>query len=270
MNRDQKAQVIEEVAAEIREADAVLAVDFRGISVKQSADLRARLQEAGATFRVVKNRLTQRAADQAGAEALKGLLEGPTAFAFVRGDAAVAAKALAGFRRETQRLEFKGGTMDGDVLTAADVDAIARLPAREALYGQLVAVTASPLTGLVRGLAGLLQGLAIQLGQIHERGLIGEGAPGASGDGAPGAEGAVSAGEEEETPAGGADDASEEPAPPEEEPGVAAAEEEPAPAEEASAEEPTPAEEAPGAPAAEAETAAQEEESSARAPSEGE
>ena len=113
MNRDQKAAVIEEVAGQITEAEAVFAVDYRGISVPQAAELRTRLRDADASFRVVKNTLTERAADQAGAEGLKELLEGPTAMTFVRGDAAAAAKALRDFRRQTQLLEFKGGWMNG-------------------------------------------------------------------------------------------------------------------------------------------------------------
>ncbi len=173
MNRDQKAAVIEEVAREIDAADAIFAVDYRGISVKQSADLRGRLEDAGASFRVVKNRLSLRAADQAGADGLKSLLEGPTALTFVRGDAATAAKTLAGFRREHGLLVFKGGTLNGDALSAEEVEAISRLPSRDALYGQLVGVAASPLSGLVRGLAGLISGLGSQLRQIEEQGLVG-------------------------------------------------------------------------------------------------
>ena len=95
MNREQKAAAIAEIAAQIKESEAVFAVDFRGISVPQAADVRTRLRDADATFRVVKNTLTERAADEAGAEALKPLLEGPTALTFVRGDAAMAAKAIA-------------------------------------------------------------------------------------------------------------------------------------------------------------------------------
>ena len=184
MNRDEKAAVIEEVAREIGAAEAIIAVDYRGISVKQSAELRGRLGEAGASFRVVKNRLSARAADQAGAESLKGLLEGPTALTFVRGDAAVAANELAAFRREHGLLVFKGGTLDGDALAAEDVEAISRLPARDVLYGQLVGVTASPLNGLVRGLAGLISGLASQLGQIRDQGLAAGDADGATGEAA--------------------------------------------------------------------------------------
>ena len=174
MNREHKAAVIEEVAAEIRESEAVFAIDYRGISVRQAGDLRVRLGDVGASFRVVKNTLTERAADQAGTAELKQYLEGPTAFAFVRGDAATAAKALAAFRRETRLLEYKGGLIGDRTLTAEDIDTISRLPAREALQAQFVGVLASPVTGLVRGLAGLVSGLATALDQIQEQGLIGD------------------------------------------------------------------------------------------------
>jgi large subunit ribosomal protein L10 len=196
MNREQKAAAIAEIAEQIKESDAVFAVDFRGISVPQAADVRTRLRDANATFRVVKNTLTERAADEAGAEVLKQLLQGPTALTFVRGDAALAAKAIATFNRETQLLEFKGGLMNGDALDAEQVKAISRLPAREVLYGQLVGVVASPITGLVRGLNALIQGLALQLGQIaemKERGEIPAGEAPAAEAPAPAAEEAPSA-----------------------------------------------------------------------------
>jgi len=176
MNRDQKAAVIDEVAAQIGEAQAIFAVDYRGLSVKQAADLRARLIQLDANLRVVKNTLTERAADKAGAEVLKQFLEGPTAFTFVKGDPVLAAKALAAFRRETQKPEFKGGWMDGRELTADDLEALSRLPSLEVMHGQLVGMVAQPLTGLVRSLNALLSGIAIALGQIHEQGLVGEAA----------------------------------------------------------------------------------------------
>jgi large subunit ribosomal protein L10 len=177
LNRDQKAAVIDEVAAEITGADAVFAVDYRGISVPQAAELRTRLRDADASFRVVKNTLTERAAVKAGAEALKDLLEGPTAMTFVRGDAAAAAKALSDFRRSTggTLLQFKGGWMNGAPLEAPEIEAIAKLPSREALYGRLVGMVASPLTGLVTSLNGLIGGLARQLQQIAEQRNVAEG-----------------------------------------------------------------------------------------------
>ena len=172
MNRDQKAAVIEEVASQIEEAQAIFAVDYRGLTVKQAADLRGRLIEIDANLRVVKNTLTERAADQAGAEVLKQFLEGPTAFTFVKGDPVLAAKAIAGFRRESQLPEFKGGWMDGKELTIADLEALSKLPSLDVMHGQLVGMIASPLAGLVRSLNALLSGIAIALGQIAEQGLV--------------------------------------------------------------------------------------------------
>ena len=174
MNKDQKAAVVDEVAAQIQEAEAIFAVDYRGISVPQAADLRQKLTEAGANFRVVKNTLTIRAADKAKAEELKQLLEGPTAFTFVHpdGDVALAAKALATFTREHNLLEFKGGRMSGEPIEVEQIQALARLPARDVLHGQLVGMVASPLTGLVRGLNQLIAGLASQLQQIADQGLV--------------------------------------------------------------------------------------------------
>jgi large subunit ribosomal protein L10 len=221
MNRDQKAAAIEEVATQIQESEAVFAVDYRGISVPQAADLRTRLTDAGARFRVVKNTLTQRAADQAGVESLKEYLEGPTAFTFVvgDGDVALAAKALATFRRETNLLTFKGGVMGGDPLSAEQLEALSRLPARDVLHGQLVGMIASPITGLVRTLNALISGLAIQLGQIAEQGLVGGDAPAAEEQAAEEAEAPAEEATAEEAPA------DEAPAEEAEEPAAEAAEE---------------------------------------------
>jgi len=179
LNREQKAQVIEEVAGAIQESSAVFAVDYRGISVPQAAELRTTLRAADSTFAVVKNTLAERAADQVGADGLKELLKGPTAMTFVRGDAAAAAKALRDFRRGTggTLLEFKGGWMNGQPLTPEDVDAIAQLPSRDVLIGRLVGLIASPISGLATALNNLPAGLARQLQQIQDKGLIGGGAP---------------------------------------------------------------------------------------------
>ena len=170
MKRDQKSQVIDELAAQLGEAQAIYAVDYRGISVPQAAELRASLREQDASFRIVKNTLTLRAADKAGVEAIKQLVaEGPTALTFVRGDAALAAKALDSFSRRANVLEVKGGVLEGQVLAAEDVRRLARLPSREVLTAQFAGVVASPLTGLVRGLGSMVSGLAIALAQVREK-----------------------------------------------------------------------------------------------------
>jgi large subunit ribosomal protein L10 len=172
MDREQKTAVVEQLTEELKGATAIFAVDYRGISVPQAAELRDGLREADARFRVVKNRLTLRAADAAGTDVLKGHLTGPTALALVQGDAALAAKTLRRLGTEWELLTYKGGLMDGEELDSDSFTAIAKLPGREALNAQLAGVVASPLTGLVRGLGSMIQGLALQLGQIAEQGLV--------------------------------------------------------------------------------------------------
>lgn len=179
MNREEKSAAIKEIVAEIEGSEAIFAVDYRGISVPQAAELRSKLREADASFRIVKNRLTKIAADEAGEERLAELLSGPTALTFVRGDTAQAAKAITTFNKEHEVLTYKGGFMEATSLDEVAFKSIAKLPGREVLNGQLAGVVASPLTGLVRGLGSMIQGLALQLGQIAEKGLVSGEAPAA-------------------------------------------------------------------------------------------
>jgi len=175
VNKEEKAAAVDEIAQRLGEAEAIFAVDYRGISVTEAAELRSSLREADATFRVVKNRLAKRAAEQAGTNELQDLLDGPIALTFIKGDAVIAAKAIATFARQHDVLEYRGGIMDGEPLDPEKFGAIARLPGLDVLHGQLVGVTASPLTGLTRGLAAMISGLAVGLGQIAEKGLVGGG-----------------------------------------------------------------------------------------------
>ena len=170
MRKEQKTQVVDELAARLEEALAIYAVDYRGISVPQAAELRASLREHDASFRIVKNTLTLRAADKAGVEAIKELVSaGPTALTFVRGDAALAAKALDGFSRRANVLVLKGGILEGRALAAEDIRQLARLPTRDVLTAQFAGVVASPLTGLVRGLGSMISGLAVALAQVRDQ-----------------------------------------------------------------------------------------------------
>ena len=180
MRKEDKAALVDEIADRLGDAEAIFAVDYRGISVPQAAELRAKLAEADTRFRVVKNRLAKRATERAGTAELDQLFQGPTALAFVKGDAVAAAKAIATFGRQHDILEYKGGLMEGAPLGPEQFGAIARLPGLDVLRGQLVGVVASPLTGLTRGLASMLSGLAVALGEIAQQGLVGGGAEEAS------------------------------------------------------------------------------------------
>lgn len=180
MNRDQKESAVAEISSELESANAVFAIDYRGISVPQAAELRSKLRESDASFSVVKNRLAKRATEGTDASAaLDEHLAGPTALTFIRGDAVVVAKTISDFIKANDVLAYKGGLMDGNALAPEQFTAIAKLPGVDTLRGQLVGLAASPLTGIVRTLNQLVAGLAMQLGQVAEQGLVGGDAPAA-------------------------------------------------------------------------------------------
>lgn len=172
MNKEQKTAVVEKLTEQLKDSEAIFAIDYRGISVPQAAELRSGLRDAGAEFRVVKNRLTLRAADAAGTTEIKDFLVGPTALTLVEGDVAMAAKTISRLGDEWELLTYKGGIMDGAALDADSFKAIAKLPGRDQLNAQFAGVVASPLTGLVRGLGSMVQGLALQLQAIADQGLV--------------------------------------------------------------------------------------------------
>jgi large subunit ribosomal protein L10 len=168
VKREEKARVIEELAEKLRGGTAVL-VDYQGMDVAQSTQLRARSREAGVEFVVAKNTLTRRAADEAGVEDLSEYLVGPTALAFSE-DPVASAKLMAEFAGQVEAFSLKGGLLEGGrVLDEAGVVALSRLPGREQLLAQVVGGISSPLTGLVNVLNNTVQGLVIALNQIAEQ-----------------------------------------------------------------------------------------------------
>jgi large subunit ribosomal protein L10 len=168
VNREEKARVIEELAEKLSDNSAVL-VDYQGINVAQSTQLRARSRESGIEFVVAKNTLTQRAADQAGVEGLEELLVGPTALAFSE-DPLAGAKLMAEFATEIDAFELKGGLLDGGrVVDVEGVMALSRLPGREQLLAQLLGAIQSPVAGLVTVLNAPLRNLAAVLNQVAEQ-----------------------------------------------------------------------------------------------------
>jgi large subunit ribosomal protein L10 len=178
MNRADKAAVIDQIAEEFGASEAIFALDYRGITVAQIGELRDKLRASDTKLQVAKNSLAERAADQAGVADIKSLLVGPTALALVRGDAAAAAKVLSDTSRTLRGpLTFKGGFMGGSLLSSNQVETIAKLPTRDVLNAQLVGTLAAPITGLARTLNALISGLAVQLGQIRDQGLVSGSAP---------------------------------------------------------------------------------------------
>ena len=173
MKRDQKEQVVDELTQRLKAAGTLLVADYRGLTMPQIDELRTRLIESGARFTVVKNTLTRRAAEAAGADALLTLLDGPSAIAFLEadGDMVAAAKALATSARETNVLEIRGGVMQGRAMTAAEGGNLAAVPPEDVLRGQVLGAIVAPLTSLagllnapLQNLVGLIDARIEQLG----------------------------------------------------------------------------------------------------------
>jgi len=177
MKKEQKEQVVDELTARLKAADTLLVADYRGLTMPQIDNLRTRLLDSGARFSVVKNTLTRRAAEAAGADALLTLLDGPSAIAFLEadGDMVAAAKALADSARETNVLEIRGGVLQGRAMTAAEVETLAKLPPEDVLRGQVLGAIVAPLTALagllnapLQNLVGLIDARIEQLGGEEE------------------------------------------------------------------------------------------------------
>jgi len=161
MQKEDKEKVVADLTEKLRGAETMIVADYRGLTMPQIDALRSKLIENGARFTVVKNTLTRRAAEAAGADALLALLEGPSAIAFVEseGDAVAVAKALADSARDTKVLEIKGGVMQGRVISGEDVDALAKLPPLDVLRGQVIGAIIAPLNAIAGLVNAPLQNL---------------------------------------------------------------------------------------------------------------
>jgi large subunit ribosomal protein L10 len=161
MQKDDKQRVVTELTERLKTADTLIVADYRGLTMPQIDALRGRLLEHGAKFTVVKNTLTRRAAEAAGADALLALLEGPSAIAFIEsdGDMVAVAKALADSARDTKVLEIRGGILAGRSISGADVEELAKLPPFDVLRGQVLAAVIAPLTSLLALVSAPLQNL---------------------------------------------------------------------------------------------------------------
>src|SRR6516162_5338235 len=161
MDRDEKQRIVDDLTARLKDSETLIVADYRGLTMPQIDELRGKLLEHGARFTVVKNTLTRRAAEAAGADALLALLDGPTAIAFLEadGDMVAAAKALADSAKETKVLEIRGGVMQGRAMTAAEVESLATLPPAEVLRGQVLGAIVAPLSAFTALLNAPLQNL---------------------------------------------------------------------------------------------------------------
>jgi large subunit ribosomal protein L10 len=176
VKKEDKERVVAELTERLRTSDTLIVADYRGLTMTQIDDLRGKLLEHGARFAVVKNTLTRRAAEAAGADALLALLEGPTAIAFLEsgGDPVAVAKALSDAARETRVLVVRGGLLEGRPMEPTEVDSLAKLPPMDVLRGQVLGAVTAPLITIVGVFTAPLQDLYglldARIEQLREQG----------------------------------------------------------------------------------------------------
>ena len=164
-----KEQVVEEIKDRFADAQAVLLVDYRGLSVKELELLRVKLREAGAELRVYKNSLTEIAMRELALPSMTSYLAGPTAFVFTSEDPVAPAKALTTFAKDHKALELKAGLVENQVVGPDGVKAIAMLPSREELIARLLGTMLNPIVGFARVLNGPVEAFARTVSAVAEQ-----------------------------------------------------------------------------------------------------
>lgn len=174
MARPDKVAAVDEIRARFEDADAALLTEYRGLGVGEIAEVRGALRDAGSDYKVLKNTLTRIAVREVGLEELVGMLEGPTAIAFIKGDAAAAAKALDDAARKFPVLVIKGGVLNGRVIDASQAGQLAKLEPREVQLAKIAMMMNSPAQQMANVLSALLRNLGSMLAQVVEKKEAGE------------------------------------------------------------------------------------------------
>lgn len=166
-NYEEKQKVVEDIKQKFQGSSGVILADYRGLTVSQVTNLRVELRQAGVEYRVLKNTMVRRAADEIGLEGLAPFLEGPTALAF-SADPVAGAKILAEFVKKNKSFTIKAGVVEGKVVGAEKVKDLANLPPREVLLSQVLAGMQGPLQGMVNVLQGPIRKLGYALEEVRK------------------------------------------------------------------------------------------------------
>ena len=145
-----KQPIVADIAEDIKDAQSVVLVDYRGLTVAQDTELRKQLREAGVVYKVCKNTMMKRAFEGTECESLSEYLEGPSALAISKEDATAPARILCNFAKTADKLELKGGVVEGAAYDAAGLTEISKIPSREVLLSRLLGSMKSPITNFAR------------------------------------------------------------------------------------------------------------------------
>lgn len=168
-HKEEKQAAVEAIKENLQNAQVSVLTDYRGLTVAEINELRKKFREADVDFKVVKNTLTWRAAQEIGLQDLEGYLEGPTAIAFGMSDPVSPAKIIAEFAKSHKNLEVKGGILEGNVIPVEKVKVLASLPSKEELLSKLVSAMQAPISGLVNVFQAPIRDLAYAVDALRAK-----------------------------------------------------------------------------------------------------
>lgn len=145
---DEKIKIVEGLANELKQAQSIVIAEYRGLTVQQDTAMRAALRKNGISYRVIKNTLSSRAMQIAGITGVEDVLKGPTAIAYSTSDVVITAKIIKEYADKYEKMNIKGGVIDGKAISVAEVNQLAQIPSKEVLYGQVVFGLVSPIASL--------------------------------------------------------------------------------------------------------------------------
>lgn len=166
---EQKKLIVDELADKLSDAISGVLIDYRGITVEQDTELRNQFRAAGVEYSVIKNTLTRLACNKVGLDDLDDILHGPTSLAISNTDAVAPAKVISEYIKKNDKISIKSGFVEGKVISANEIKALADIPSKEVLYAQLLYGLNSPITGLVTVLNGTIRSLVLALNAIAEK-----------------------------------------------------------------------------------------------------
>lgn len=166
---EKKKELVKEISSKVKDAKAMVLVDYRGITVEQDTELRNALRKAGVEYKVLKNTMVRFAVKENGLEGLDSFLNGPTAVAMSDSDPVAPAKVMAEYAKKFEKLELKAGVVEGKIIDVAGINGLAELPPKEVLIAKVLGGFNAPISGFVNVLNGNIRGLAVALNAIAEQ-----------------------------------------------------------------------------------------------------
>ena len=165
--REQKSEIIEKLKDDFSEAQSIVLTDYRGLAVKDETDLRKKVRETGSKYAIIKDTLAILAAKESGHEDLDKMLTGPTAAVFGFEDPVSPVKVLSDFAEDHEEIKIKGGLVEGKILGADELEALAKLPPRDELLSMLAREMQAPISGLACSLSGIITKLLYALNAVE-------------------------------------------------------------------------------------------------------